>query len=300
MRLVSYNTQYAKGRDGRFDLTRIADTVRGADVIALQEVERNAARGGMADQPAELGALLPDYYWVYGPPYDVDASETGAEGRVVNRRRQFGNMVLAKRPILSSRLFLLPKTAPLDHFNMQNGVLEAVIEAPDGGGEGALRVFSVHLGHIDKRERQMQVAALLDIMRWSAVAGGVVSGPIPPERLHWTGGRAALPMPREVILMGDFNFEAGTLEYDMMVGPAHAAHGRMPGLDTLVDAWVAAGHAEDEGVTCPDHVGETRSSDLRIDHAFISPTLAGRVRQAWIDSEADGSDHQPVWFEIDL
>ena len=40
MRFVTYNIQYGKGRDGRFDLRRIADAVREADVIALQEVER--------------------------------------------------------------------------------------------------------------------------------------------------------------------------------------------------------------------------------------------------------------------
>ena len=38
MRFVTYNIQYSKGRDGRFDLGRIADAVRAADVICLQEV----------------------------------------------------------------------------------------------------------------------------------------------------------------------------------------------------------------------------------------------------------------------
>jgi exonuclease III len=27
---------------------------------------------------------------------------------------------------------------------------------------------------------------------------------------------------------------------------------------------------------------------------------AARIRRAWIDEQADGSDHQPIWTEIDL
>lgn len=49
MRLVTWNIQYSKGRDGCFDLRRIARTVVGADVIALQEVEQYWPRTGMID-----------------------------------------------------------------------------------------------------------------------------------------------------------------------------------------------------------------------------------------------------------
>ena len=54
MKFVSYNIQYGLGRDGKFDVGRAAETVRGADVIALQEVERFWKRSGMTDQPEEL------------------------------------------------------------------------------------------------------------------------------------------------------------------------------------------------------------------------------------------------------
>ena len=43
MKIVTCNVQYRRGRDGRFDLDRIADAVSGADVIALQEVESNGS-----------------------------------------------------------------------------------------------------------------------------------------------------------------------------------------------------------------------------------------------------------------
>src|SRR4029453_11376379 len=40
VKLVTYNIQFGLGRDNRYDLARIASEVSGADVIALQEVER--------------------------------------------------------------------------------------------------------------------------------------------------------------------------------------------------------------------------------------------------------------------
>ena len=61
----------------------------------------------------------------------------------------------------------------------------------------------------------------------------------------------------------------------------------------VVDTWVQAGHSRDEGATWYD-------DDLRIDYGFVSARLAAQVTKAWVDETADGSDHQPVWFELDL
>src|SRR5262245_15714075 len=99
MRAVSYNIQYGVGRDRRLDLARAMKSVADADIIALQEVERNWRKSRMADQAAEIARLMPDYYWVYGPFFDVDASRRGADGRIENRRRQHGTMLLARWPI---------------------------------------------------------------------------------------------------------------------------------------------------------------------------------------------------------
>ena len=96
MRFVTYNIRYSLGQDGRDDLARIARSVDEADVVALQEVERYWPRSGMVDQPAELAALPPNYHWVYGPAFDVDRSEQHEDGSVLNRCRQFGNMLLSK------------------------------------------------------------------------------------------------------------------------------------------------------------------------------------------------------------
>ncbi len=74
MKIVTYNIQFGLGKDGRFDLERVASEVDGADIIALQEVERYWKRSGNIDQPARLGKFLDRYYWAYGPYFDVDAS----------------------------------------------------------------------------------------------------------------------------------------------------------------------------------------------------------------------------------
>ncbi len=39
---------------------------------------------------------------------------------------------------------------------------------------------------------------------------------------------------------------------------------------------------------------------MRLDYCFVSAALAGRITAAGIDTEAAGSDHQPIWVEIDL
>ncbi len=57
MKLVTYNIQYSRGKDGRLDLARIAEAVRGADLVALQEVDRHMPRAEEIDQPARLAEL---------------------------------------------------------------------------------------------------------------------------------------------------------------------------------------------------------------------------------------------------
>ena len=106
MKFVTYNIQYSLGKDVAYDLERIVEAVRGADIIALQEVSRNFSQGTDADQPGRIAELLPDFYWIYGPPVDLDASVRHANGRVMNRRLQFGNMLLARATtrIISSRV----------------------------------------------------------------------------------------------------------------------------------------------------------------------------------------------------
>ncbi len=299
MRFVTYNIHYAIGWDGIEDIARIAEAVRGADTIVLQEVERYYGSEGAPDQPAALAELLPEYYWVYGPAFDVDASTREPDGRVVNRRRQHGVMILSKTPIVSCRTLALPKRAYDGKFNMRIGALEAVIDGP----LGPLRVYGLHLGHQESEERQAQIEALLAIVRAAPAEGGAWSGPGIASGRDWGAGQPPPPMPDNAVLLGDFNMGPEAPEYAQLVagGAEHlgAAQGTANGAEpAFVDAWLAAGRGAEPGhsyITPPERAEEESE---RIDYCFISPELAPKIRACHVDLAAKGSDHQPVWTEF--
>jgi endonuclease/exonuclease/phosphatase family metal-dependent hydrolase len=56
---MTYNIRHGEGMDGRVDLERIAEIIRreGADIVALQEVDRGVARTARRDLSGELAAL---------------------------------------------------------------------------------------------------------------------------------------------------------------------------------------------------------------------------------------------------
>jgi endonuclease/exonuclease/phosphatase family metal-dependent hydrolase len=288
MKFVTYNIQYGLGKDNRYDLARIAREVENADVICLQEVERHWQRSGCVDAPAVLGSHLPEHHWVYGANLDMDASYRDPSRRLVNRRRQFGTMILSRSPIVSSRNHLLPKYGTLTQHSIQQGALEAVIATELAG---PVRVYSVHLSHLSIATRMPQIDALLDIHARAPAEGGAWCGGHPDPAAGWTEGEMP-PMPAEAMLMGDFNFEWSAPEYDRIVGPLTGQFGRLNRLTGFVDAWVAAGHREDTGASM--------SSGGRIDFCFVSSALATRVLSCRIDGDAVGSDHQPVWVETDF
>jgi endonuclease/exonuclease/phosphatase family metal-dependent hydrolase len=289
VKLVSYNIQYGRGRDGVFDLERIAAAIAGADLIALQEVERFWQRSGLRDQPEEIAEILGEYHWSYGPGIDVDAGARDAAGKLRNRRRQFGNMLLCRQPILSSRNHLLPKYASLGPMSIQRSALEGVIET----GRGLLRVYSVHLTHLSAETRMPQVERLLDIHERAPVEGGALCGGGLKD--EWTQDGMPPALPREAIFMGDFNMEPDSDEYARITGPVSPYGGRITNPHGFVDAWVAAGNAETDGVTA-----DIDGRDVRLDYCFVSAGLSGAISDARIDAQAAGSDHQPVWVDIDL
>jgi endonuclease/exonuclease/phosphatase family metal-dependent hydrolase len=292
MKLVTYNIQYSLGKDGNYELERIVEAVHGADIIALQEVTRNFGQFPDADQPARIAELLPDYYWVYGPPVDLDASERDGNGRVFNKRAQFGNMLLAKWPILSSRLLLLPRMRTYDKANFQFGMLEGVIDFP----AGPLRVYSTHLNPQSATERIAQIDFMLSKLFDAPREGGSISG---SEVSKIASELREVLVPVEFVVLGDCNLTPGSAEYTRIVGKADYYYGSRIVAQHLVDTWVQSGNPQDSGVTWFD-MTENSNNELRLDYGFVSAGLASRVKRAWIDNEAIGSDHQPTWFELDL
>jgi endonuclease/exonuclease/phosphatase family metal-dependent hydrolase len=282
MKLVTYNTQYGVGRDGRFDLERIAREVEGADIIALQEVTRNFARNGGVDMIDGLAALLPDHFTAFGPAMDLDFGGTDGNGRPLNKRFQFGNMVLSRFPIIAVRNLLLPRTLRFSRGNLQRAALEALVTAPSG----PLRIYSVHLDHISATERTLQIAHLKERAFAYAGEGGAISG-------SGEYGFPEPPRPEAFVLMGDFNMDRFSPEYALMVGEQDAAS---PGSDP-VDVY-SLGEGLPEGAVSWVDDGGFEDNRL-IDFVFVERSLAGRVGKVRIDREAAGSDHLPVWLELE-
>ena len=272
IKVVTYNIQYGIGLDGAYNLERIVDAVKDADIIAFQEVTRGFMKNGSRDMVAEIEALLPDRFTVAHMPADVDFGSRIEDGKAVQTRFQFGNMVVSRWPILSSRGHLLPRSMRTSTLNLQRGALEALIETPTG----AIRFYSVHLDHIDPDERINQILALKDIAFSVPHTGTAVTG-------LREFGFEELPQSEDFILLGDFNLEPDLAEYRDML----AENGN------LVDA-----SATDSGWSWTDP--EKKEPNKRLDYGFATPALAERVGHVVVDQTTEGSDHMPVWMHIKL
>ncbi|MBP0438239.1 endonuclease/exonuclease/phosphatase family protein [Tianweitania sediminis] len=291
MKLVSLNIQYGFGADGRYDLSRAARAVAQADIIALQEVERNWERTGFDDQPAILQELLPEHHGVFGPAFDMDASSRVAGGPIINRRRQFGTMVLSRWPILWSRLYCLPMRKVLYPLNTQNAALECMIRTP----LGPIRVWSIHLSHIGVEERLEQIAFLKDLHRRAAKQGGPWSGVDDEPHRNWTAGEAEPEAPLSAIWMGDFNSEPGSAEHQAIIG-SNPYHPSALYADGFVDAAEIAPPVQDYS-----HVRQIKGTaqQRRLDYCFVGAPLAGHIRSHHISVDELASDHFPVWTSFD-
>lgn len=90
---------------------------------------------------------------------------------------QFGDMLLSKYKILSSRLFLLPRVRSHEVNLQQLGILEGVVDFPSG----PLRVYSVHLNHLSARRRIAEIEHFLPVLFSVSKNGASVTGP------EWNG-----------------------------------------------------------------------------------------------------------------
>jgi endonuclease/exonuclease/phosphatase family metal-dependent hydrolase len=284
MKLVSYNIQFGTGKDGRVSIPRIAEEIAGADIIALQEVERFWSRSGYQDQVQLLADLHPEHYWVYGPALDLAPPGNDKSPGYRGRRRQFGNMVLSRFPILAARNHVLPKMDLGTDLSLQRAAQEAVIDVP----EGPIRFVSFHLGHKSGAERAAQIATLRSILARAPQESGAWTGRV--FRDDWDRDGLAPPQPQAALLMGDCNMTPADPEYGLMTG--QAPESAEPAF-RLRDAWASLNLGEDEGMTCLEEDG-----NKRLDYAFLTTDLVARLKSAQVDQAAQGSDHQPLWIEL--
>lgn len=295
MKICSYNIQFGLGKDDKVDLNRISAEIGDQDIICIQEIERYFPETGMVDQVNEIASLFPYHHWVFGPGVDVDADHTDDTGRIQHRRRQFGNMMLSKSPILSTRNHLLPKHALLGSMSLQRSLLEAVIETDSG----PLRIYTTHLAHASPSERRDQINATLQLLNTLPMSGGVWSGDKCPS--HWADTGDQPPMPTRAIIMGDFNLTPENAEYELLVGEYDIAHGRLSRHNLLVDAWTVAGAGPPDQPTCVEAArGDRPERHVRLDYLLVTPDLVPALSSMAVDDAAQGSDHQPIFATLEV
>ncbi len=287
MKLVTYNIQYGVGMDGAFDPERIAASIDNADIIGLQEITRGFPRNGHIDLVSRMAEFFPAYSRSFGASCDVLIDSVEIDGRRMERRFQFGNMILSRWPILAVRHLLLPRHRTFDKLNLQRGAVEAVIAAPSG----PLRVYSVHLDHVSPDERIEQIRFLkeraLNFVREGGALTGAAEFDFPDP-----------PLPEDFVMLGDFNMVPESPEYLEMVGRSDSYYRRVPRAGHAFDALAHLGAAGEDSYTWAKPPGEG-TVRMHLDHCFVNPQMVPRLRSARIDHQAPGSDHFPVWIEID-
>lgn len=111
-RVMTYNIHHGEGLDGKVDLQRIADLIQreGADIVALQEVDKGTERTARRDLGAELAALT-GMTCVFSNNFHYQGGE-------------YGNAVLTRFPV---------KRWTNQHYQMlrpgeQRGILQLVLD----------------------------------------------------------------------------------------------------------------------------------------------------------------------------
>lgn len=289
VKIVSYNVQYGVGLDGLYDISRIVDAVREADVICLQEVSRNNPANQGRDMVAEISAALADRFHVFGPNFEANvASHVDKAGRAHTVMFQLGNMILSRTPIHLSRNLLLPRRRSFEAMNFQRGALEALIATP----AGFIRFYSIHLDHRSPGERLEQLRFLKDRVLLAPIEGLGLSG-LAEHRLPEP------PVPDAFIVAGDFNMLPDSPEYAQLCGEPDHEFGMPLTADLFVDSAARLNASGDDLVSWVD---PSRPEDAarwkRIDYIFASASLSRKLSAYSVDRLAVGSDHLPIWLEL--
>jgi len=270
MQIISWNIQSAKGVDGVSSVDRIATIIKSfgdADIICLQEVLCTEN----SNQAAALAAHFPGYNSHFGPAIN----RTGAQGHLL-----FGNLVLSRLPVLQTVMHKLPQPADPQALHMPRQATEVLV---DYQGE-CMRVVTTHLEYFAIAQRRAQVRYLAAHHEESTLR---YRRPSPP------GGELqfeSLPEASAAIYCGDFNFTAGTGDYDEMLSGDE---------NSLVDCWPLVHQEKSHAPTCGifDHAQWPEGAHCR-DFFFVARNIAGSVTDIAVDVDTDASDHQPVKLQL--
>ncbi|MEE9315340.1 MAG: endonuclease/exonuclease/phosphatase family protein [Rhizobiaceae bacterium] len=280
--IVSWNIQCGRGTDGQIDFDRIAQDIKkfgDVDVICLQEVARYDPElddGEGADQMAVLGEFFPEYDRFFGPA--LSRHRKGDK-----HRRQFGNMILSRIPVLQTFNHLLPQPVPpVACKNMIRQALEVVVKTQSG----PLRITTSHLEYHDEYQRLAQVERLCEIQNECArnAAAVTVSPPAGPY--------ANIPRPMKAVLCGDFNSLPDDPVYRLLTD-----NKKQPA--KFLDAWLLAHPETPHAPTCGifDRQQWPEGAHCR-DFFFLTKDLESAVITCTVNQQTAASDHQPILLSL--
>ncbi len=260
-------------------IIRVCREMADFDVLCFQEVARNFAglegsRG--EDQFALLAGAAPGFALIEGIAIDQLAPD-GA-------RRQFGNAILSRLPVLQVFRHLLPWPADASAPSMQRVGLEAVLQARFG----AVRVTTTHLEYYSETQRAAQVERLRGLQAEACGHSGAMG------RSEKEGGPfAPLPRPASSIVTGDFNFRPEDSLHVRLQAPIGA------GIPSYRDSWEIRNPGKPQPPTLGVHDKEQWPEDpFCCDFIFVSEDLAARVQDVSVEHSTDASDHQPVLLSL--
>jgi exonuclease III len=141
------------------------------------------------------------------------------------------------------------------------------------------------------------IAALRVLGLYAPLQGSVGSTPA-VQRQFWAAMHRWMEtrQAERILVIGDFNTGAAGHDGPNTL-PCSSAFERLPNL-----GWVDAWRACNTGATISLHRAASGRSNWRIDHAFVSPSVASAVRgcrYSHIEREQGLSDHSMLIVEID-
>ena len=165
---MTYNIHHGEGMDGRVDLLRISEVIKreGADIVALQEVDKGVERTAKRDLPAEL-AELTGMTCIFSNNFHFQGGE-------------YGNAVLTRFPVIRSAN---------THYRMlrpgeQRGLLQLTLDVR--GHE--LLFLATHIDYRpDDSERTLNVGEIREAVRQQRGCPTMVCGDfndVPSSRTH--------------------------------------------------------------------------------------------------------------------
>ncbi len=214
MRLATFNILHGRGlSDGRVDLDRFGAAVAGldADVVALQEVDRDQPRSHQADLTAVAAqAMGAEHHRFVATLHGHPGTWSAATGADQPEIAAYGIALLSRLPVRSWKLLALPTLparVPMVHRGSRRPSLvrdeqRAALAAEVETEGGPLTVVATHLTFIpgwNALQLRRLVRVCRPLARPLAVTGDLnLEGTAPARISRWRSAGRALTFPVEV------------------------------------------------------------------------------------------------------